>query len=244
MSEHLGYIDSYFNKELSPEERRIFDQRIEQDPAFAEEVAFYLNALDSVKAELAAQKKERFREIYQEIRPTQRTGLVRRFWPHISAAAVTIALIFRFVVFGGAVTPLKLANQYIQDNLEEISPAMSIGDSLELGKNLYNKRRFKEALTIFENVLDSNNSNELAIENAGIVSLRLEKYDKALQYFIQLENIPLEKNPGKFYHALTLMKRNKPGDEVEAKKLLQDVINNKLARSDIAGEWLEKWPKE
>ena len=240
MSEHLGYIDSYFNKELSPEERRIFDQRIEQDPAFAEEVAFYLNALDSVKAELAAQKKERFREIYQEIRPTQRTGLVRRFWPHISAAAVTIALIFRFVIFGGA-TPLKLAEEFIHDKLDLIHPVMGNTDTLELGKKLYNEGKYNEALTLFEKLVESNNSKDLAIEYAGIVSLRLEQYDKAIRYFTQLENTRLKVNPGKFYHALTLMKRNLPGDEVEAKKLLDDVINNNLARSDIAKEWLDKW---
>ena len=52
MSEQLAYIDSYFNKELSPEESRIFDLRIEQDPAFAEEVAFYLTTLNTAKAEL------------------------------------------------------------------------------------------------------------------------------------------------------------------------------------------------
>jgi len=241
MSEHLGYIDSYFNKELSPEECRIFDQRIEQDPAFAEEVAFYLNALDSVKAELAAQKKERFREIYQEIRPAQRTGLVRRFWPYVSAAAVTIALVFRFVVFGGAVTPLKLAEQYIQKNLEEIFPTMSTGDSLEFGKQLYNEGKFTEALTLFENILNSDSSKSRAKEYAGIVSLRLEQYDKALKYFTLLENTRLEKNPGKFYHALTLMKRNLPGDEEEAKKLLNVVIAENLMYKDIASEWIDKW---
>ena len=241
MSEHLGYIDSYFNKELSAEERRIFDQRIEQDPAFAEEVAFYLNAFDSVKAELASQKKARFREIYQEIRPAQRPGLVRRFWPYVSAAAVTIALIFRFIVFGGGVTPLKLAEEYIHDKLDLIHPVMGNTDTLELGKKLYNEGKYNEALTLFEKLVESNNSKDLAIEYAGIVSLRLEQYDKAIRYFTQLENTRLKVNPGKFYHALTLMKRNLPGDEVEAKKLLEDVINDKLARSDIAKEWLDKW---
>ncbi len=238
------YIDSYFNKELSPEECRIFDQRIEQDPAFAEEVAFYLNTLDSIKTEVAAQKKERFREIYQEIRPAQRPGLVRRFWPYVSAAAVTIALVFRFVIFGGAVTPLKLAEQFIQKELGQIPPIMSPGDSLELGKQLYNKGKLTEALTLFENIPDTDSSKNLAIEYSGIVSLRLEQYDKAIRYFTQLENIRLEVNPGKFYHALALMKRNLPGDEEEAKKLLEDVDKNKLTKRDIAKEWLENWPKE
>ena len=244
MSEHLGYIDSYFNNELSPEERRIFDQRVEQDPAFAEEVAFYLNTLNTAKAELAAQKKERFREIYQEIRPVQRTGLVRRFWPYVAAAAVTIALVFRFVIFSGAATPLNLAGEFIQENLKEIPPTMSMGDSLELGKQLYNQGKFTESLTLFENILNTDSSKTLAKEYAGIVSLRLEQYDKAIVFFTQLENTRLEKNPGKFYHALALMKRNGPGDIPEAKRLLQIVKDQGLMYKDIAIKWLEDWPTE
>src|SRR6185436_11269721 len=99
MSEHLGYIDSYFNKELSPEECRIFELRIEQDPAFAEEVAFYLNTLNEAKAQLAVQKKERFREIYQEIRPSQHRGLVRKLLPYISAAAAVAIVVLGIFLF-------------------------------------------------------------------------------------------------------------------------------------------------
>jgi len=241
MSEHLGYIDSYFNKELSPEECRIFDLRIEQDPVFAEEVAFYLNTLNSVKSELASQKKERFREIYQEIRPVQRPGLVRRFWPYASAAAVTVAIVFRFLFFNAATTPLKLADEYINGTLYELSPTMGAVDNIENAKSLYNNKQYAEALKMFETIISTDSSQTEAIKFAGITSLRLEDYNKSIQFFTQLENTRLQENYGKFLHAVVLMKRNGSGDSEEAKKLLTDVVDEKLSGKETAKKWLDKW---
>jgi tetratricopeptide (TPR) repeat protein len=77
---------------------------------------------------------------------------------------------------------------------------------------------------------------------AGIVSLRLGQYDKAINYFSQLANYTqLYANPGKFYHALTLMKRNRPGDKQTAKILLEQVVQNDLEEKETAQQWLKKW---
>ena len=241
MSEHLGYIDSYFNKELSVEECRIFDLRIEQDPAFAEEVAFYLTTLNTAKAELATQKKERFREIYNEIRPAQRPSLVRKLLPYFSAAAVLL-LVLATILFLNASTPVtELADQYIEKNLIELSPVLGTEDSLEIGKTMYNNGNFVNALQIFEALLERGISHDEIIRYAGITSLRLEKYDKALTYFKDLENIHLEINQGKLLRALTLMKRNQPGDKEEAKIILKSIVDQELYGKDIAANWLKEF---
>ncbi|HKO81806.1 MAG TPA: hypothetical protein VJU78_15480, partial [Chitinophagaceae bacterium] len=76
---------------------------------------------------------------------------------------------------------------------------------------------------------------------AGIVSLRLEQYDKAVNYFSKIENIKLHANPGKFYHALVLIKRSQPGDMETAKQLLKQVVENDLEGKEEAEKWLKKW---
>ena len=69
----------------------------------------------------------------------------------------------------------------------------------------------------------------------GIVYLRLGQYDKSLDYFQQLWSIKgLYVNPGLFYQAITLLKRNQVGDEDLAKKLLEQVDEYNLAGSDEA----------
>ena len=82
---------------------------------------------------------------------------------------------------------------------------------------------------------------DIAKKYAGIVSLQLKDYDKAIYYFTSLENqAGLYSNPGKFYHAVTLLKRNKTGDEDEAKELLKQVTEKSLEGSDDAAKWLKK----
>ena len=46
-------------------------------------------------------------------------------------------------------------------------------------------------------------------------------------------------NPGEFYQALTLMKRNLPGDKQKAKILLQEVVNKNLTDNETAQDWLK-----
>ena len=65
--------------------------------------------------------------------------------------------------------------------------------------------------------------NYLLKNYMGIVYLKLGNYDKALQYFKQFENDTLYANPSQFNQALTLLKRNLPGDKQKAKELLQHV---------------------
>jgi tetratricopeptide (TPR) repeat protein len=68
---------------------------------------------------------------------------------------------------------------------------------------------------------------------AGIVYLQLGNYEKALQYFRQFENDTLYSNPSLFYQALTLLKRNLPGDKQKARELLQRVVDMILERKKL-----------
>ena len=51
MENYLEYIDAYFQRTLDPEEIKRFEQKITEDKEFADEVAFYLSAKQSLKAE-------------------------------------------------------------------------------------------------------------------------------------------------------------------------------------------------
>ena len=75
----------------------------------------------------------------------------------------------------------------------------------------------------------------------GIVYLRLGNYQKALFYFHQFESDTLYSNPSVFYQALTLLKRNLPGDKEKARELLQQVRDNDLEGKEFAQKWLDKW---
>jgi tetratricopeptide (TPR) repeat protein len=244
MSE-LAYIEDYFKGELSTEERMKFDQKISDDPAFAEEVVFYCSVLDAVKAELAEEKKQQFRKIYEDgkVRDKKvKPAFVKRLWPYMAAAAVLAGLIVGIYLFSKHPSPQKLADQYIGNNFSVLGVKMGEKeDSLEAAKRLYNDKQFPEALRKFEKIIREDSAADEPKKMAGIVSLRIGDYDKAEEYFTQLENLNLYSNPGKFLHALALMKRNRTGDRETAKELLKQVVDLNLEEKETARKWLKSF---
>jgi tetratricopeptide (TPR) repeat protein len=241
MMDDYEYISNYFKGVLSPEERIQFDRKIQDDPAFAEDVAFYCSSMQEIKDQLAEEKKKRFREIYkeEEVRKENKTPVIfmKRWWSKVAVAAAVVAA---SMLWWLQPTAMELADKYIKDNFSELRVTMGKNDSMQAAADLHNDGKLKESLLIFEKLADADNSGTSAIKNAGIVSLQLKEYDKALEYFTALEKKSLYSNPGMFYHALTLIKRNQPGDTLKAKQLLQQVVNRDLAEKKTAEEWLRR----
>lgn len=237
----VEYIDRFISGELSPEENRQFEQNILQDAAFAEEVAFYLTAKQAARSAMLEEKKNRFREIYEPQKNTRRQLPVKKLWQYAVAAAVTAGLIAgAYFYFTARRLPAQLADEYIETHINKVSVLMtSHEDSLQQAKKLYNEGQFAAAREQLQAIIQSDSTNIKAKELAGIVSLRLHNYDQALVYFTDLEGYTLYSNPGKFYHALTLLKRNQPGDVEAAKRLLQQVVAEELAEQETAREWLK-----
>lgn len=238
---HLSYIDDYF-KGTDTASHRQFEQRLLDDPSFAEEVAFYLATQHLLQQNARQEKIERFRKLYQE-RPTPLKAVKspRRFWYYMAAAAAIIGLVFAINLL---MPPSKqeLADRYIRQELQVLGVSMSGHvDSIELMRSLYNKGRFADALSISESIISHDAGNQVALEYAGVTNLRLQQYDKALSWFRRLTSYKGYSNKGTFYQALTLIKRNKPGDLTAAKSLLQEVVDKDLEGREIARQWLQKW---
>lgn len=244
--ESLEYIDAYFGGEFPPEEASRFEKRIQEDPEFADEVAYYLGALSAAREANRTERKERFRELYKEGAGKGRTATVRRMnprkWLVVTAAAAVLAMIvLAWLLYLRPANPARLAEGYIRQNLASLPVKMGRGDSLATGIGLYNSGKFAEALQQYEGLLRADSLNPTALNYAGIVSLRMENYDKALDYFIRLQHhTDPHVNPALFYQALTLLKRNYAGDSDHAKQLLRQIVENDLNKKVDAQELLGK----
>ncbi len=235
----IDLINDYFSGALSPEEMKRFDLKIQQDPVFAEDVAFFCSARQEAKNQLHAEKKAQFRQLYATSSDQQKKTPVffMRGWVRTAAAALIIIAALLSWLLWPQTSARELADQYIQQHFYQLPNTMGSNttDSLQTAINLTNRNQLAEALAIFENFAAKDNKNESAIKNAGIVSLRMKNYDKALAYFSQLEQMAqLYSNPGKFYKAITLLQRNLPGDKQTAKTLLEEVIKSDPENKDIA----------
>jgi len=243
----LQYIDDYFKGVLPQAETGRFEQRILTEPPFAEAVSFYCMAVQAARQELAPHKKKRFRELYQQYNITAKRpqpSLVRRLMPYAAAAAVIAALVLGWWLWMRPVPPQQMASAYLQqEQLTRFSVTMGgPTDSLQTAIGWYNNGKKEAALQQLESMLARDAANATVRKYAGIVSLQLGAYDKALGHFRLLEQYPhLYSNPGKFYYALTLMKRSLPGDLPKAKELLQQVVQDNLEGKNDAQQWLSKW---
>jgi tetratricopeptide (TPR) repeat protein len=254
----LEYIDDYFKGLLTADQKKEFEQRILSDPSFAEELAFYLNAQAILKDEVEEEKKARFRELYRQNPPVdagadpgadtaggpvvRRLSPVRKLWPYLAAASVLILIVAAWLLSGTGSGPDRLADQYIHGQLQNLPVKMSsVQDSLQKAIALYNADSLPEALVRFGQLLQRDSARAQARVYSGIVCLRLDKYDEALDHFRQLEaDTTLYNNPALFYESLTLMKRNHPGDSQKARQLLQLVVDRDLDKKEDAQRLLSK----
>lgn len=231
---NLERIENYYNHALSDAERAAFETELKSNPALAEEVAFYVQARAAAQAEARARRLEEFKAL-----GTQTSRARSLSFAYTWAAAASVVLLLSFGAYwwflaapsSPEVATNEWARQYIENNFT-ILPGTTMGgssDSLQLSRSLYNSGKYDEAQAIFDTLLQRDSTNAEAEKLAGIVSLRRGQYDQAIEHFHRLGNrTDLVSNPGKFYEALALLKRNVPLDNYKAQKLLQEVKERKL----------------
>ena len=248
MPGHFEYIDAFFNQTLSDTEAKRFEQMLVEDKEFAGEVAFYLSAKQALKEHLEKEKKEWFKQLLtnnNSVSVAKEQGEVRKMWFYRAGAVAAFILLgfFSWYLFFPQSIPVQTrAESYIKEHLKTLPVTMGTNpDSIQLGLKLYNEGHLEAARDIFESVIQNDTNNYSGKKYLGIVYLRLANYDKALLYFQLLESYSLYSNPANFYQALTLMKRNLPGDKATAKQLLQQVVDKNLEGKSAAQQFLKNW---
>ena len=241
----MEYIESYFQQTLSDQEKAAFEARCETDEMFAQEVAFYITTRQALREELLVQKQKQWKEqdLEEEETPVvsikRKTSFIR--WVSYAAAACLLLTVSLFL-FETQNSPQKLAANYVETEYATLSQEMSGStDSITLGKAAYGDKDYDKALQFFEGVEQRDPSNSYVKKYAGLAYLQKKDYNNAIQQFDELANMNLHSNPGHFLKAITLLKRDKPGDKEEAKTLLQKVVNENEEGSEEAKEWLKKF---
>ncbi len=240
----LEQIDKYLNNELSLSERQDFENQLLTDKELVKNVAFYMNTKVAAKELATEKRKGEFEQLRKEIqtRPIQKAKPF--IWVSGIAASVFLAIGIWWFSKSSSPTPDTLADTYIQEHFENLPVKMDANsDSLQMGLRLFNEQKLVEAQIIFEGILQRKNKDSDALKYAGITSLRLNNYDKAIWYFHNLSlQTNLYANSGKFYEALTLLKQS-PDNQQKANDLFKEVIDNNLEGNMEARKFLSGRPR-
>lgn len=245
MSDSHEYIEAYFQNQLSEAEKKQFEEQCVQDENFAREVAFYISLSEAVRQKLLGQKIQQWAGGESAGRKNTSTPvrkmIFRKWLPYAAAACLIFAVALYFLF--RLETPHQLAGKYTTEHFTSLSQTMNASkDSLQQGIAAYNNKDYDKALQLFEKIYQSHPDNSNAKKYSGLVYLVTKDYDKAIQQFDELaDKQGLYKNPGLFLKAVTLLQRNKQGDEALAKQLLEQAVNEKAEGSAEAEKWLKKW---
>ena len=231
-------IEAYFGKTLTAGERAQFEREMSENGELADEVAFYLATrkaqVDGERQELLEARHAEWQQLLEEEVPKTRS----LWW---AAAAVVAALAVGLAWYLNLSGPSyeRLAHAYVSTELQTVNVRMDgTADSLQLAARLFNDGSLEEARRVTEGLLANEQGNAEAKKLAGIVSLRLKDYDKAIEHFQQLgAREDLFSNPGKFYEALARLERNKSGDKEKAEGLLKEVVEKRLEGKEVVEEW-------
>jgi tetratricopeptide (TPR) repeat protein len=245
MSDFYTHVEAYFKRELSDAEMKQFEERCVQDEAFAKQVALYISTEEGIRQRLLDEKKQQWRAISKGEGNATATPIkkmsIRKWVVYAAAACVLVAV--SLIVTSRSDTPQQLADKYVAAHFTFLSQEMGASqNTLQQGIAAYNNKEYDRALQLFQQVYQSNPANSKAKKNIGLVYLATKQYEQALQEFEALANTPgLYENPGLFLMAVTLLERNKEGDEARAKALLQQAVAQGTAGSKEAAEWLKEW---
>jgi tetratricopeptide (TPR) repeat protein len=246
MVEILEYIESYFENNLSTEDRKTFENRVVSDNDFAQEVATYITMRQQIRNELLHQKQTAWRsesvgEEEQKPQPVvvKLNPSARRKWLAIAASLFIVFSIALTLVFKGSSGAQHLAQNFANEPLSSMMDGSN--DSLQLGIAAYKNGDYTAAEKLFIGYYATHPDVTDALAYSGRVSLQLKEYDKAVNRFKLLANQPLHANPGLFYEAVSLLLRNKKGDKEEAKRLLEEVVAKDLDKLSEAKQLLDEY---
>jgi hypothetical protein len=229
----MDKIEQYYNQTLSKAERLAFEEELKSNPALAQEVAFWVQARAAAQAEAHARRKEEFAMLEPSLTKTKQRSL---YYTYAAAASVVLMLGLGWWIYKSQITNYESqinkewAAAYIEKNFTTLNTQMgNSNDSLQIGITVYNSGDLKKAKVAFEQLLQRDSLHAEAQKYAGIVALRRQDYDQAIKHFHALGlRTDLAANPGKFYEALALLRRDLPLDKKKVENLLKEIKAAKL----------------
>jgi tetratricopeptide (TPR) repeat protein len=235
-------IENYVSNLLTNEEKIAFEQQLATNPQLAEELAMYKAINDTMQQNVAGNEnlfKETIAPLQQQYfnttsakivtMPSNNTKLRKMIFGAIAAAAILI-VVFTLVPFGGGKQSSdELYAQYAtHETVENTVRGNEEKNNLQLGTDLYNLKKYAEAIPYLEKTKDSSAQAMLLL---GISYTQTNNYisaHKSYDNIIKGESVFKEK--AIWQKVLAYLKNKElPNCKAQLNKLLQSETYKKNA---------------
>jgi len=229
-------IDRYVNGEMNTEEITVFEQRMRENGALAEEVHLHRDVLVGMNQYFNLDLKR----ILQEEEAKLKKKPVNFYkWAGIAASIVLVIAVSYLVFFTGSTDSKQLYAQYYKPYPNILTPAQrSENSTTDPGLSLYEAGNYAEALKHLEQRISQGDHDPYLAFYAVIAALNADEETKAKTYFEKVINLQDEifANPAQWYLGLTYLKS---GQKKEATQVFEEIKTSGNDYSQHAAEILE-----
>jgi tetratricopeptide (TPR) repeat protein len=227
---HEELIEKYFAKSLNADEKSMFDQLMQNNQPFREQVVYE----EDVKKAITLNERQALKKKLQSFE-TKKTKRNYTVW--YAAASFAVMLGIGFWTFSNDVDTNAVYEEYYQSYPNVVAPTVRGENSTDIKSEAfysYDSGDYTKALTLFSKLYDTE-KEDYSLFYKSLSLMELKRYDEALTSFEQFD---LQKNNGftpyvKWYKALTLVKLKQ---EEKALVLLQELANSTNPMQKMAKE--------
>jgi len=241
MADSIDLIERYFGDDLSPEELKGFQLRLETDEAFAQAYELEKDLMEGIevmgnknlKEELQGYYKEEVEEKINKKTALKPRAVSRRIWLSVAAS---IALLFFAGWWLSKPTAESLYAEYFQPEFDFVEKGEQEELVIKIEIALKNKD-YISALPLLDDFLDQQPNNSYFILAKGISLIETGAFKEGINALQKAQSInPLYKSESLWYNALALLKQ---GKTEESRKALNS-ISKKSSNYNKAQELLKK----
>ncbi|GGX12056.1 hypothetical protein [Aquimarina muelleri] len=254
-------ISAYLRDELSPEEKKLFEKSLTQNPELLQEFKIHQELFAQVEGSedivvswdydkedvralttyFRSEEAEKLKKTIQKAKNNYQGYKKQRVWrKNIILPLLVAASIAVFVLVYTFNSKSSTTEMYVKHSEWEDLPSLTSrgGDNkLAEGERLFVDKKYKESYAIFT-ALSQKEQQPSVLIYLGLCALELDQLDKALHYFELLKNTEaIDSSKAYWYLALTYLKQN---EKEKATNILQELVSGNHYKNTEARELLDQ----
>lgn len=220
--EKKEWINRYFEGNLTNAELQQFEEMLQNDTTFAEEVAFHKN----VKKAITLNEREALKNKLRKLEAPKANSANRIKWLAAACILIFAGILSWFMLY--TTSSDDLYAEFYEPYPNTIAPTVrgnDITDDTTKAFRHYDAENYNEALTLFDKIYDSK-GKDFALFYKGISLMELKRYDEAVHTFKELNtnrNVSDFSSESQWYLALCYLKTNNNEEAVKILKKTAEV---------------------
>jgi len=239
----IDEVRDYLQDKLSSQRKQEIDKMIASDPEYAREFTQQKELVESMTVFYRGKLKQKLKAEDQAKRPKQvRSASIskRRWWA--MAASVVLIAVSGYLLFFSDPSSQELFDEYYRPYYNVLTSGERSGEKTEMdAMSLYERGRYQEAITAFQEEIKDPSSQTALVFYLGLSYLAADQPLKAIENIEKVISGPASvlQEPAQWYLGLAYLKAE---DIENAQRVFREIQNTSGSYQDQSSEILDQLP--